>query len=429
MQSHSRRAAYALQKLAEDDPTLGALALWCRHRDAELGSAGTHAWSTGEAVFYGPGFEGLAAHEQIGLAAHHILHVAFQHGPRSRSMRLRFGEGFHFDIYNIAADAIVNETLLKAGYALPRPCVSLGALLQALSVGQDVRDRSLAKLDADALYILLLHNRSPGSSGATDANETDGRAKQVRAAAAQMGFSEDFDEDQTEAGQDENDQGTIAWHQRLSLAIEQGRQAGRGIGALGLRLSDLARVQTPWEVLLRGMATKALTQERRPDHRRPARRWLALDAAARASGKDQPAFQPAFQRDNALPRIAVALDSSGSIDTERLRIFAAQVTAIARRTRAELHLLVFDEVVQSHAVLQGSDVAQSIESVLFARDGGTSFVDVIEKASALEPSVIVVLTDLDGQFGDQYPVCPVLWATPNETSVLPPFGRVLRLST
>ncbi|MEM9735794.1 MAG: VWA-like domain-containing protein, partial [Pseudomonadota bacterium] len=186
-----------------------------------------------------------------------------------------------------------------------------------------------------------------------------------------------------------------------------------------------------WGVVLRRLMTKALTQDRAPDYRRPARRWLALEGSARQRGTDQPAFLPATRQDRELPRIVIGLDTSGSVDTLRLKNFAAQVTAIARRARAELHLLVFDLTVRSHTRLTGPNIAERIANIAFARDGGTSFVVVIEEAVALDPSIIVILTDLEGPFGRKAPTCPVIWALPGEAPAPrkgPPFGRVLSLS-
>ncbi|MEM9736880.1 MAG: VWA-like domain-containing protein, partial [Pseudomonadota bacterium] len=387
MAGHSHRAAFALQKLAEDDPALGALALWCKHRDGE-GAEGAAAWTAGETIHYGPAFTALAPHEQVGLAAHHVLHVAFRHGARSNGLRLRFGERYQGDVYNIAADAIVNETLTRAGYALPRPAVTLAALVAKLRLAEPAREKALATLDADALYVLLALDRGGSAGGQSGTEEDKSRAERVLAAAEQLGFAPDLEDDPSEAPEQLGTADDAEWSQRLAFALEQGRRAGRCLGALGLRLQDLPQVTTPWEVVLRRLMTKALTQDRAPDYRRPARRWLALEGSARQRGTDQPAFLPATRQDRELPRIVIGLDTSGSVDTLRLKNFAAQVTAIARRARAELHLLVFDLTVRSHTLLTGPNIAERIAKIAFARDGGTSFVDVIDEAAALDPSII-----------------------------------------
>ena len=85
--SHSARARRALAQLQEVDPALGVLALWCTHRDTDAPT-----FTEGETIYYGPGFESLPAHEQVGVAAHHVLHVALRHSARSEALAQRLGE-------------------------------------------------------------------------------------------------------------------------------------------------------------------------------------------------------------------------------------------------------------------------------------------------------------------------------------------------
>ncbi len=89
MTRHSVRAGSALRALTETDPALAALSLWCDHRDG----AGTVARSSGTTITYGPGFEALPPHEQIGVAAHHVLHVALRHGARMPRCRRGWARG------------------------------------------------------------------------------------------------------------------------------------------------------------------------------------------------------------------------------------------------------------------------------------------------------------------------------------------------
>jgi hypothetical protein len=84
---HSTRAARALAHLGEVDPALAVLALWCRHRDG----AGTTRTS-GDVITYGSGFGHLGLPEQVGLVAHHVLHVALRHSSRQAGLAERLGE-------------------------------------------------------------------------------------------------------------------------------------------------------------------------------------------------------------------------------------------------------------------------------------------------------------------------------------------------
>ncbi|WP_096785825.1 VWA-like domain-containing protein [Rhodobacter sp. CZR27] len=430
---HTRRAGAALRRLSEEDPALGALALWCAHRDSDARDMA--AWTDGRSIFYGPGFELLAAHEQVGLAAHQVLHLALRHGPRAQAMHSRFGDRYDDELFNIACDAILNQTLVEAGHCIPRPAVLLPDLLKAALP----EDTQTSRWDAEGLYVRLMteSNRSGKGNGGGDGkgkgrDPSEARPDPAQAArdfAKQKGFGSDLEPAPGPVEGDEDESPDASeWQERIARAMEAGRSAGRGIGTLSHRLLDLPQIgMPPWERLLRRMISKAVTHVPRPDWGTPAKRWLAADSAAAIEGRFQPAFQPARRPDRNRARVAVAIDTSTSIDNARLSLFAAQVAGIGRRTGAEVHVLAFDTVVTGHTRMQGIAWESEIQRVTFARGGGTDFGPVIAKAMELDPSVIVMLTDLDGPCGPR-PKVPVIWAIPQETAPPPPFGKVISLA-
>jgi predicted metal-dependent peptidase len=442
---HSERATRALRKLGEADPAFAALALWCAHRDADAAAAEAWArteggaaepplaWTDGATIRYGPGFAELPLHEQVGLAAHQILHVAFRHAPRAAGMWRRFGAGFDPALFNLATDALVNETLQLAGYALPRPSVSLVELLAEALGEATTPGAAVGRWDAEALYLRLAAQRA-GATGRR-AGEADGPeggggpADRARAYALRRRFAPDVDAGRADPEAARREAAEEAdWRQRVARAFEAGRRAGAGIGALGWRLADLPQPRTPWETALRGLVARAVIEHPRRSFARPTRRGIALDDAARRGGEAEPAFEPAALPRRAAPRVAVGVDASASVDETLLALFAAQLAGIGRRAGAEVHVLVFDEAVRSRARMRGADWEREIAGVAFARGGGTSFVEVLAEAARLDPAAIVILTDLDGPFGPP-PRVPVIWAVPDaDRAPPPPFGRVLSLA-
>ncbi|WP_425093664.1 DUF2201 family putative metallopeptidase [Tropicimonas sp. S265A] len=405
---HSRRASPALQKLAEEDPAFAALALWCKHRDADLD---THARSNATTIFYGPAFEHLRLAEQIGLAAHHILHIALRHATRGAGLRTRLGDAFDAALFNLGADALINDTLAETGLIQPRPHVGLSTL--------ELASTDIVGWDVERLYFALVRAEEArakmGKSGLSDK-------------AAGDGFSEDVEI--AETGSDEDGaQGPsdMEWKQHLDRALEAGRVAGRGLGMLGHRLADIPDTSTPWEVLLRRIAARALRPESHYSFRRPANRWVATEAEARRRGHTVPVFEPSQQRAVHQPRLVIGLDSSGSVSAAQLSLFAAQIGAIARRGGAELHLLVFDEAVRSVTTLSDRNIARAIGQIDFSRDGGTDFRPVLAQAEALVPSLVVMLSDLEGPLPEERPTSELIWAVPHRPAMPPPFGRVLVL--
>ncbi len=407
--SHSRRAGPALRVLVETDPALAALSLWCDHRD------GAATRTNGGVITYGPDFANLARHEQIGLAAHHILHVSLRHPARLTDLQSRLGAAFDAELYNLAADALVNQALVLSDYALPRPAVLLTDLLLDV-LGQDLPpDVALSDWDVDRLYHALV--KSTEGQG--------GKSGKVQTYVRERSFSPDIDPSPGGGDDLADEEAAARWRQHLARALEAGRKAGRGIGVFGHRIADVPEPRIPWEVILRRTLTQAVTVAPQPSTRRPSRRWIAGAAEATLAGTPTPGFEPGVRHLTDVPRIVVALDASGSIDNARLALFWAEVTSIARRMRAELHLLVFDDDIRHHDRIIPAQ--RTLALPVLPRGGGTAFVPVVQKALSLNAAALVVLTDLEGDPGPAPRGLTVIWAVSDAGPLQVPYGRLIDL--
>ena len=252
MTVHSERACRALAHLSEADPALAALALWCEHRDG-VGNTRTE----GDAILYGPEFPLRPLAEQVGLAGHHVLHVALRHPARMAAMGARLGQTFDAGRYNLAADAVVNEAMLRAGHALPRPAPRLAEMV-------DRAEDALADWDVDRLFMRLEREGRTGGRGRDDSAERDLYAGGQPA---------------------DGDAKAAEWRGRLARALDTGRRAGRGIGHAAADLVGLPEAQVAWEVRLRGLVARAVSEVPRRSYRRPASRWVAMQIGSARRGR------------------------------------------------------------------------------------------------------------------------------------------------
>lgn len=405
--NHSARARVALAHLGEVDPALAVLALWCEHRDDDASTR-----TRGNTILYGPSFESFGLAEQVGLVAHHVLHVALHHSDRQAALAERLGFNFDQTLFGIAADGLINQTLLLAGHAVPRPAIVLTDLLDAIDRPSTSATQALSEWDVDRLSLALHAD-----------HQTSEKAKKY-------GYSRDFSSD-VETGPSGDEDGRLSaaeWHNQMLRALEAGRKAGTGIGRFGGFLADLSPARIPWEVQLRGLLTVALTDIARPSYRRPASRWVAATAQSRITGGGaEPAFQPGRARSSSRARVVVGLDTSSSIDAMTLSLFCSETEGVGRRSDAEVHVLAFDEVVHS-AQRMDTGAWRSLRQTPLRTGGGTNYGPVMEAATRLCPSILVMLTDLDATLGIA-PSFPVLWVVPGRAAVDAPFGRVLRIDT
>jgi predicted metal-dependent peptidase len=432
-QDHSTRATAALQRLVETDPGFGSLALWCRHRDATPeqvtlflhGQTGTPtlirlrqdiapAYTDGETIYYGQDFADWTIEEQVAACAHEIMHVAFRHLPRGRALKTRLGSRYNHALFNVATDLLINETLALAQYRLPAHLVSLSMVLRHAKGRLPPDPKAiLARYDAETLYAALADVLEGGGPMADALREVCG------------GMPGDLDATVRPPRDDIRD---AEWDTRLRRALSASALAGKGLGKHALTLADLPRPRVPWEIVLRRLVTKAVTEVPQPAWDRPARRWLALDADARARGGQAPAYQPGVRRGRVAPRIAVCMDVSGSVNRPMLQRFGAEIAGIGRRTGAELRLIVFDDGIQLDRQLSGVTLMAELLALRFRGGGGTSFAEPIREAARGAPSAIVVFTDLLGPVGEAPGRVPVFWACPQASPPKPPFGRVIALS-
>jgi predicted metal-dependent peptidase len=137
-------------------------------------------------------------------------------------------------------------------------------------------------------------------------------------------------------------------------------------------------------------------------------------------------FEPGYSASRAVPRVAMLVDVSGSIDTPLMDRFAREIEALTRRLETTLVLIVGDDHVRRVEHLPPG--RSGLRDVVFEGGGGTDFTPLLEEAQRHHPDVAIVLTDLDGPARFQ-PRWPVLWAvTEAHAEAVTPFGRKLVLS-
>jgi predicted metal-dependent peptidase len=411
------RGTGALQRLIEYAPASGALALWARHEDLPVDVAAPALATDGLTLFYGAAFDALPLALQTGSVARGVLHIALRHAQRLSALRQRLGE-VDETLYALCANAIVASTLAPVSWMqLPDDGPTLEQLLaQALRTDMSVED-ALLRWDVESLYVALDdRTRRTGKRG----GRTDGpRAARARALAAGRGGDRVLlpapdgpPQAETEACRE--------WTQRLQRA-----HAGDGVFSM-LRMlgAGLAQPRMPWEQLLRTRLAHGLSRRRASTWSRPSRSYLANQG--RAGPQRRMPFEPGFSSSSAVPRVALIVDVSGSIDTALLQRFATEMVAISRRLESEVLLIAGDDQVRHVELLPAGALAlRHIEPV---GGGDTDFAPLLAEAGRHRPDMAVVLTDLEGPAGPR-PPWPVIWAVPSRSAPPAPFGTRLVLNT
>ena len=368
----SRRIQQARTALVLEQPFFGVLAL--RLRMVEDPSCET-AYTDGVRIGYSPDFVGtLTQQELVGLLVHEVLHVANGHVWR------RDGRDGHR--WNVACDYAINDIIQKSGFTLPQ-----GGLLDAQYAGKS----------AEWVYARLPEQPPQGGK---DGKEKGGPARP----GAGADDVRDAPTDAAEQGATEAD-----WQQ----AVQQAANAAKAVGKLPSALDRFAKAAAQSRVDWRSILHRFVQQIAADDYSwtRPNRRYLP-----------QGLYLPSL-RSETLGPIAIAIDTSGSVDQTTINAFAAEVNAVVSETRpTRVYVLYADAKVHR---IDTFEAGEAIE-LKPVGGGGTDFRDVFVKIEEFDEPVacVVYLTDGYGQFPESAEV-PALWAL--TSNVQPPFGESVSL--
>ncbi|SIT65857.1 Predicted metal-dependent peptidase [Ectothiorhodosinus mongolicus] len=421
------RGTRAIQVMVEYAPSTGGLALWMQHHDVDDRPEVAIIANDGNSVFYGPLFAQRPLEEQVGLVAHQVLHVALRHSQRLEELRRLIGE-VDLQLYNICADAIINSSLSHLPWLqLPAGSVFLEALLEEHLHIRESPESSLLQWDVESLYRRFTQRGTTPTPkrgttpvdkwGRTPFQEDGYLADRLRRSGAGI-LADLLPAEESEAAEDKADH-TREWRERMVRA-----HAGDGeFSMLRALLADMPRLRTPWEHILRTRVARGLARLPETSWSRPARSWLANQGRT-AGGRRLP-WEPGRVSARKVPRLALIVDVSGSIDEALLARFATEVEAIVRRTEASLTLIIGDDHVRAVETLELG--RRRLEDIVFEGGGGTDFSPLLIEAERHGPDMCLVLTDLQGP-ADYQPGCPVLWLlSPQFAKTKPPFGETLPL--
>jgi len=128
--------------------------------------------------------------------------------------------------------------------------------------------------------------------------------------------------------------------------------------------------------------------------------------------------------DSDLLSVVVAVDTSGSVDEELLKIFLAEISSIMQQyPNYEINLITADAKIQSHRVfLAGESLDYELSG-----GGGTDFRPVFTfvDEEINYPRLLLYFTDGEGRYPQEEPFYDVLWIMPKTKEV--PFGELLEI--
>lgn len=269
------------------------------------------ATATGEIRFNAAFVEQLDIYELVFLVAHEVMHVVYAHLAR---MGNRDPE-----LWNIAADASINDLLKKESVGTP---IKGGVFIEGAC------EKSTEQIYNDLMNKMKSKSKSGGSS-----NSGQGKDKQT-GGVPELTIKDLPPEEANKSSSTEISVKNAVAEGKLDIAqaLQAAKMMGKAGAALQKMMESILQKKVPWhEVLERLMTSKSSTHHswNRPNKRYGGRFYLPRREPLPSMGD-----------------VVVAIDESGSIDTQDVAEFFGQVNRIIELARPSsvTVLRVTDEV-------------------------------------------------------------------------------------
>lgn len=394
-------------------------------------------WVDGQTLACNPVYASTAPEKAlISALAHEVLHVALGHHVRRRERDER--------LWNRACDYAVNHILVEAGFSLPE-----GALHRPEYADKSVDEIYgwLAGLQDDSSHRARVTSEEGEESTALEGEGGDGlggeKGRENRAASAssrsgekgrgapdERGGSASKRKEGRERDAENGFSGEVRDHpllhdhkgdeaydravQEADMTLVQASQEALRMGDMPAGLLRLVRGRIRPVLEWRDMLSRFIEQCADNDYS-----WSQPDRRHVHTGLYLPS-----RRESRLADVALAVDTSGSVDERLLARFCAELSGILDAFDTRLFVLYHDIAVTGHEIRTRQDMPFTPAP---PGGGGTDYraVPAALEDMGVHPACLLWFTDLECDRFPEEPACPVLWVCPAVPKVHPPFGELV----
>lgn len=376
----SEHVSTALSVLIGRHPFVASLVMTL-HKIVETEGAEIPTAATDEKNIYvnSPWLKTMDHDEGAFVFGHEALHTAFLHLTRAKEYD-KMGIGpdakrFDPDLWNEAADYVVNAILVAGGMKAPK-----SALL----------DRRFTETSlVDEVY--------------TELNKQERKKKKCQGGNSGNNPGQGFDKHMKPSPQAPTEMDVKG---ALIQAAMTAKSMGKMPGSFERLVKAATEVKTDWRKVLRTLLNQVAGKDEL-SWSRINRRKLVMASLLEQTGQDMIMLpgQTGFQMDN----LVIGIDTSGSIGEHELSVFLAEAAAILTDVRPRsIHVVWADSKVAGV-----DEVTDPIDlEHLTPKGGGGTHMPVIFDwidQEQITPDAVVILTDGYTDFGSPQP-WPVIWA-------------------
>ena len=338
------------------------------------------ACTDGRNTYYGRDFMAkLASNKRKGVILHENLHKAFRHTTVWKHLYKE-----NATLANMACDYVINLMIMDG---VNESFVSLpdGALL----------DPKYKGMDAGTVYRMLKEEAKGGTIHVKTVGDQEGKDVPV------IEVGNGLDEHDWEGAEGMSTEEKEALAKDIDQALRQGAiLAGKMSANVPREISDVLQAKVDWREALREFITSFCADKDESTWRRPSRRWIGQDV-----------YMPSMIGE-AVGRIVIGIDMSGSIGQEEIGQFLGEVQNICERVKPEgIDLLYWDTRVCQHEKYEQDQLDNLLSSTKPRGGGGTDPQCIVDYMNdkKIKAECAVILTDgYVCSWGEGWS-CPTLW--------------------
>lgn len=197
----------------------------------------------------------------------------------------------------------------------------------------------------------------------------------------------------------------------LIKAVTASKLANESIGSITREseriLNELINPVLPWNELLQNYMDNFIKEDY--SYRKPNRRYTNI-------------IIPSLYSEG-IDSIIFAVDCSGSVSEEDFNKGIVEFNSIKEKLNPnQTHLITFDTEIKHTYVFQRDEPIEDLEFIGY---GGTDLIEVFNYANKINPTVLVVFSDLYCEMINEEPNYPVIWICFNNPTATVNFGNLI----
>ena len=236
------------------------------------------------------------------------------------------------------------------------------------------------------------------------------------------GEGEGFDDHDWDGAKELSEETKKELERDIDQAIRQGliaeKKIGNGKGGLSRELEEMLEPKVDWREMLKEFVKSTCNAKDASSWRRVNRRFISGDV-----------YMPSLIGEK-VGHLVIGIDTSGSVGSQELAEFLAEVQGIAQEVHPEMvDLIYWDSEVAGHEQYSYSEVPNIVRSTQPKGGGGTDPCCVMHylKENAIRPEAIIMLTDgYVGSWGDEWDA-PILWAIVGGNTSYASVGKTIHI--